>query len=56
MGDVIGLSEAKRQVLLTFLQANPQEEMLIRVFLRLKIIKQGDNNQLLRERAPRKIW
>ena len=54
-GGVIGLPEAKRQVLLTFLQANRQEKMLIRLALRLEIIKQGDNDQFLRERAPRKI-
>ena len=43
-------------MLLTFLQARRQEKMLIRLVLRLKIIKQGDNDQFLGERGPRKIW
>ena len=45
----------KRQVLLTFLQAKRQEKMFIRLLLRLKIIKQCNNDAFLGESATRKV-
>ena len=38
-----------------FLQAKRQEKMFIRLLLRFKIIKQGNNDAFLGESATRKV-
>ena len=52
--EVIRLPKAKRQVLLTILEAKRQEKMFIRLLLRLKIIKEGNNDAFLGEGATKK--
>ena len=54
-GLLIRFLKAKRQVLLTFFQAKRQEKMFIRLLLRLKIIKQCNNDAFLGESATRKV-
>ena len=54
VAEVIRLPKSKRQVLPAFLQVKRQEKMFIRLIMRLKTIKSGNNDPFLKNMQQEK--